>query len=183
MVKATRAIAWVPESSSLTSFEKPGRYGGRGLTNTGCRAAGGRSCRGYAPILFNAVWVANYKLTAINKAWILSVVNRNSLDLWGFVPTYVYSCSNEITQYSIILAQVSLDVAICQFVQSWMVSGAAVVGGSTIYWAAMRLASTVRPRANENIMMKAVWASEFCWLWMILYWNTTSLFAGKTSSR
>jgi hypothetical protein len=57
-------------------------------------------------------------------------------------------------QYSLILVQVSVDEATCQYVQSSMVSGAAVVGGSTSYWAATRAGTTARPRANEKIMME-----------------------------
>jgi hypothetical protein len=50
-----------------------------------------------------------------------------------FILTYVYNCSNVIPQYSTILVQVSLAEATCQFVQSLMVSEAAVVGGGTVY--------------------------------------------------
>lgn len=64
-----------------------------------------------------------------------------------------------INEFSLILRQVSVDEATCHHVQSLMVSGAAVVGGSTWYCAAPRAGSTARPRTNVNIIMKMFWGS------------------------
>jgi hypothetical protein len=65
----------------------------------------------------------------------------------------VVNCATVRPQYALILAQVSVSVATCQYVQSTMVSGAAVLGGSTKY-AAPRSGSTARPRVNEGIMVQ-----------------------------
>jgi hypothetical protein len=56
--------------------------------------------------------------------------------------------------WAVILSQVSVSVATCQYVQSSMVSGAAGLGGSTRY-AAPRSGSTARPRVNEGSMVSA----------------------------
>jgi hypothetical protein len=56
-------------------------------------------------------------------------------------------------QYALILAQVSVSAAICQYVQSTIVSGDAVLGGSTKY-AAPRQGRMARPRASGDIMVQ-----------------------------
>jgi hypothetical protein len=65
----------------------------------------------------------------------------------------VVNCSNGRPQYSVILAQVSVSLATCQYVQSSMVSGAAVVSGSTEN-AALRSGSAARPRMIEGIIVQ-----------------------------
>lgn len=63
------------------------------------------------------------------------------------------NCASVRPHHSLILAQVSASVATCQYVQSSMVSGAAVLGGSTRY-AAPRSGSTAKARVNERIMVQ-----------------------------
>jgi hypothetical protein len=46
------------------------------------------------------------------------------------------------------LGQVSPDAAICHKVQSWMVLGSAVVGGSTKNWDTAPRAKTAQPTAR-----------------------------------
>lgn len=55
-------------------------------------------------------------------------------------------------QYALILTQVSFSEATCQYVQSVMVSGAAVVSGSMRY-AKPKHESMVIVRASENFMV------------------------------
>lgn len=68
--------------------------------------------------------------------------------------TYVLNCLMVIPHHSAMLAQVSVSEAICQYVQSSMVSGDAGVSGSTMY-AALRRGSAPRAKVEKRILTKA----------------------------
>ena len=68
------------------------------------------------------------------------------------IHTYAANCSTVRPQYSLIMAQVSVGAATCQYEQSEMVSGAAVLGGSTRY-AALRSGSAAKTNVIEGIIV------------------------------
>lgn len=114
----------------------------------------GRGSHWCPVVLLNAVRVADNEIAVVHGTWVL-FHRRVRMGCHTGVDIHTYSLNNLMENRCAFTNDwhvASSGSTTSHHVQSWMVSGAAVVGGSTVH-AAERRGRKVRPKARERMVL------------------------------